>query len=202
MKKQLAWRVGHTADPQQSPSEFVPATVPGAVQLDWARAKGWPQPEYDSDLTKYLWMEDEYWIYQTTLSPELGLDSQQDQLVFFVCEGVDYQFEVRLNGQVLYTQEGMYSRVDLDLTETAKTGDVLELVVFPAPKSCATPVDRNQANQSVKPAVSYEWDFHPRMVPLGIWQEAYLELRPTVHIWDIETHYKLSDDFRLQIFSN
>jgi len=195
MKKQLAWRVGHTADPQQSPSEFVPATVPGAVQLDWARAKGWPQPEYDSDLTKYLWMEDEYWIYQTTLSPELGLDSQQDQLVFFVCEGVDYQFEVRLNGQVLYTQEGMYSRVDLDLTETAKTGDVLELVVFPAPKSCATPVDRNQANQSVKPAVSYEWDFHPRMVPLGIWQEAYLELRPTVHIWDIETHYKLSDDF-------
>ena len=194
MKKQLAWRVGHTADPHQSPLEFVPATVPGAVQLDWARAKGWPQPEYDSDLSKYAWMEDVYWVYRAELAKELEVESNQSQRVFFVCKGVDYQCEVRLNGQKVHAQEGMYRGIELDLTDKAKTGDVLEVLVFPAPKSCVTPVDRNQANQSVKPAVSYGWDFHPRLVPLGIWDEIYLETRPGAHFDTAEVRYSLAAD--------
>ena len=181
MKTQLNWQVGFTANRAQVPDEFVPATVPGAVQLDWARAKGWPQPEYDTDVTKYAWMEDVYWLYRTTLA----FEKTADNLLFFVCKGVDYKFEIRLNGKILHQQEGMFTPVELSLTGRAKSGDVLEVLIFPAPKSCETPVDRNQANQSCKPTVSYEWDFHPRLIPLGIWDETYLETRPAAHIQNV-----------------
>jgi beta-mannosidase len=178
MKTSLNWQLGFTRDPQQPPTEFIPATVPGAVQLDWARAHGWPQPEYDPDLSKYAWMEDVYWLYRAELAFELGVGER----LFFVCKGVDYQFEVRLNGEVIHEQEGMFTPIELDLsTHNTKPGDALEVLVFPAPKSCETPVDRNQANQSCKPAVAYGWDFHPRLIPLGVWDEAYVEMRATAH---------------------
>lgn len=192
MKHALTWQVGHTSSPSIEPAEFVPAAVPGAVQLDWARAHAWPQPEYDPDLSKYAWMEDVYWLYRARLAFELGAGER----LLFVCEGVDYQFEIRLNGTVLHEQEGMFTPVELELTDLAKSGDLLDVLVFPAPKSCATPVDRNQANQSCKPAVAYGWDFHPRLIPLGIWDEAYLETRPAMHIAEAEVHYDLSADYQ------
>ncbi len=190
MKRTLTWIVGPTDDPHRIPSEFVPATVPGAVQLDWARAHGWPQTEYDPDLSKYAWMEDAFWLYRAALE----WVPPADQRLFFVCRGVDYRCEVRLDGRALYAQEGMFTPIELDITDLARIGAMLEVLVFPAPKSHTAPADRTQANQSCKPAVAYGWDFHPRLIPLGIWDDAYLEARPATHIRAAELTYVLSDD--------
>ena len=190
-RHELHWTVGHAKALSEVPAEFVPAEVPGAVQLDWARAKKWGPHYYAENFREYAWMEDVYWTYRATL----GFDPlEPGQRLFFVCKGVDYRFQVRRNGQMLHEQEGMFTPVELDLTDRAKSGDQIEVVVFPAPKSCEKPIDRNQANQSCKPAVSYEWDFHPRLIPLGIWDETYLEIRPPFHIHSAETRYAFSAD--------
>ncbi len=185
----LDWRVGHSATQHDLPTFFVPATVPGAVQLDWAAAHGWPEPAYDSDVTKYGWMEDVFWRYQASV-PVLPSGP-----VFFVCKGVDYRCAVLLDGRQLHAQEGMFAGFELDLSAIATPGALLEVLVWPAPKSCRSG-NRDEANASVKPAVSYEWDFHPRLVPLGIWDETFLEVRPACHLRDAETRYTLSDDFQ------
>ena len=54
----MDWLVGYMASPCGEPEELVPAQVPGAVQLDWARAKGWPDYRYDLNFLDYRWMED------------------------------------------------------------------------------------------------------------------------------------------------
>ncbi|WP_169238168.1 hypothetical protein [Candidatus Roseilinea sp. NK_OTU-006] len=41
------WIVGPTDSPHHIPSAFDPATVPGAVRLDWARTHGWLHVEYN-----------------------------------------------------------------------------------------------------------------------------------------------------------
>lgn len=191
-RKPLQWTVGFSTSAEKAPSEFVPAIVPGAVQLDWARAKKWGPHFFAENWKEYRWMEDVFWIYQT----KLDLPKRENgQRVVFVCKGVDYRFTLRLNGATLHDQEGMFTPFEADLSN-AKSGDLLEVVVYPAPKSCEKPVDRNQANQSVKPAVSYEWDFHPRLIPLGIWDEAFVEVRPAHHLCSAETRYELSADLK------
>ena len=42
MLQRLFWGVGPCSGREETPAEFVPAAVPGAVQLDWAKAKGLP----------------------------------------------------------------------------------------------------------------------------------------------------------------
>ncbi|MCX6017408.1 MAG: hypothetical protein NTZ50_02715 [Chloroflexi bacterium] len=186
----LEWFVGCSESVAATPEKFVPAIVPGAVQLDWARAHGWPEPAYDPDVTKYRWMEDAHWTYRTVLPT---IDVRAGARLFFVCGGVDYAFDVRLNGRVLHVQEGMFTPFEIDLSDAARAGDVLEVRVHPAPKSCRSG-DRVEANQSVKPTVSYEWDFHPRLIPLGIWQETGLAVRPAMHMKRAETRAYLNDD--------
>jgi beta-mannosidase len=185
------WVVGHTDAADGEPERFVPATVPGAVQLDWARAEGWGDPHFGERFRDYRWMEDVHWVYRTRLSNAPPGDGQR---LFFVCGGIDYRFLVRLAGRVLLEQEGMFTPVEVDLTDIAAPGDRLEVVIAPVPKSQAEPEDRSQANQSCKPAVSYGWDFHPRLIPSGIWWEAFLETRPADHVTQATLDYDLDAD--------
>ncbi len=188
----LNWTLGHSQAQDEAPEVRVPAVVPGAVQLDWARAHGWGPHTYADNSRDYGWMEDVYWSYLTRLDiPAL----ETGERLYFVCGGVDYRFLVRLNGETVHDQEGMFTPFELDLTGKVQSGDLLEVLVFPAPKSAPAPADRTQANQSCKPAVSYGWDFHPRLIPLGIWEETYLEVRPACHLRDAEVRYQLADDF-------
>lgn len=203
-KNLLQWTVGFTQDASILPQEFFPAVVPGAVQLDWAAAHGWPAIEYQANYpvryaarnipiaVDYEWMEDVYWLYRTRLDFKPLAASQR---LFFVCGGVDYRFHVRLNGQVIHDQEGMFTPFEIDLTDRVLPGEILEVLVFPVPKLYHDPVDEKQSNQSCKPAYSYGWDFHPRLIPLGIWQDTYLETRPTLHFRSAEVFYELSDNY-------
>jgi beta-mannosidase len=190
-RRSLDWTVGHTTGPDVPPDRFVPATVPGAVQLDWARAEGWGDPHFGENWKAYRWMEDVHWVYRTTLALD-GVGP--GQRVFFVCGGVDYRFQIRLSGECVFEQEGMFTPIEIDLTERARSGDLLEVVVLPIPKSHPEPEDRTQANASGKPAVSYGWDFHPRLVPSGIWLDTHLEVRPRAHLSRAEVRYRVDDD--------
>jgi beta-mannosidase len=186
----LDWEVGPVNKADGIPSRFAPAQVPGAVQLDWARANGIPFPEYAGNVADYRWMEDSYWLYRARLDyPK----PQPGESVFFTSGGVDYQFQVRMDGVVIHEQEGMFTPVEIDLSEVGKPGSLLEVLVFPAPKSHQNGDDRFQADRCVKPAVSYGWDFHPRLIPLGIWEDTYIEIRPACYLRLAETSYRLSE---------
>jgi beta-mannosidase len=204
LKKPLQWTVGYTHETEQNPDRFVPAVVPGAVQLDWAAAQNWPPIEYQANYTvrydtrnvpiavDYEWMEDVYWLYRAILDFDVPSDEQR---LFFICGGVDYRFQIRLENRIIWDQEGMFTPVEIDITDKAQPGDILEILIYPVPKQYHTPVDEKQSNQSCKPAMSYGWDFHPRLIPLGIWQETYLEIRPALYIRSAEVFYELTQDF-------
>lgn len=197
----LQWQLGFSSSPETPPARFISAVVPGAVQLDWARAEGWPPFWHGEEFRRYGWMEDVHWHYQARLvRPVLG---DAERLVM-VCGGVDYACLVRVAGKIVHEQEGMFSRFEVELTE-APDGTLIEIIIAPAPKAPLPDQvqgdildhDRKQARQSCKPAVSYGWDFHPRLIPLGIWDDTYLECRPPAAAWldHVEVVYELAEDF-------
>jgi len=171
-------------------SEWFPAEVPGNVQYDYGRMMGWGDINIAENVTKFRETEDWSWEYRTVLNYTV----QPGEKAVFVSEGIDYIFDIIVDGENRLSYEGMFSQVEVDLSEDI--GKELIVRIHPHPKrSTAEFEDRQQADQSVKPPVCYEWDWHPRMLVSGIWQDTYVETRTDGHIYSCEPFYELSEDF-------
>ncbi len=193
MQQRLTWAVGPCSGPGETPEEFVPAAVPGAVQLDWAKAKELPDYRYDLNFKEYRWMEDSYWLYRAPLRP---LTCASNEKAYFVCGGIDYEFDIRIGKELILHQEGMFRPVEFEITPYLGTNAFLDILVYPAPKDPgAYPGTRDEARQCCKPAVSYGWDWHPRLIPLGIWEEAWIETRAESYLKKASASYRLAPDY-------
>ncbi len=190
-KINLNWEVGYTKDSGVVPSLWIPATVPGAVQLDIARAEKYKPFYYAENWKDYLWMEDQYYYYRTSFDRP---DLPESNRLHFVSLGIDYEFEIIFNKEMIFHQEGMFTPVDIDLTDRIKDKNQLVVKVYPVPKLHSSPSDRSQAAQVVKPAVSYGWDWHPRLVPLGIWDDTFLDIQPPAQVEDFLLNYTLNNE--------
>jgi beta-mannosidase len=188
----LNWEVGFHEEKDNMPDRWFPAIVPGAVQLDYANAHNWGPYWYADNWKDYGWMEDVYWTCRAVFEkPELP---EGRQAVFY-SKGIDYEFDVFLNGNHLLYQEGMFTPVRIDLTEHLKQRNELRVRIYPAPKAHRNSRDRSQADRSVKPAVSYGWDWHPRLIPLGIWDETGIRLVNSRRLDEFEINYVLDEEF-------
>ena len=172
------------------PSGWFSAEVPGNVQYDYGKMMGWGDISVGENVKNFRPTEGYTWEYRTILD----FEEKPEQKAVFVSEGIDYIYDILLDGKTVLSHEGMFSRVEIDVT--GRRGSELIVRVHPHPKSdLAKHEDRDQANQSVKPPVCYEWDWHPRMLVSGLWQEAYVELRSKAHISRCEPFYTLSEDY-------
>lgn len=191
----LAFQLGRPAAAGETPTAWIPAHVPGAVQLDWARAHALPDHTVGGDVACWSGLDESHWTYRAELG---GVPLDSGERLWLVLDGIDYAAEVWMDGERLCSHEGIYTPVELDVTDWRRPGARIEIRLQPAPKSHATPADRTQAGRSCKPAVGYGWDFHPRLIPLGLWREAFLEIRPADHFAvRPELRYRLDDDMRV-----
>lgn len=170
---------------------YFPVEVPGNIQYDWAVKEGFADSiMYSTTAKRFQAVEDCYWEYRTVLR----FEKKADERLFFVAEGIDYIFDILLDGKTIYTHEGMFTKTELDLTETASDGSVLQVIIHPHPKLEGAPADRNQASQSCKPPSVYEWDWNPRLLISGIWKPCYLETRGKAWISSCEPFYTLDKE--------
>ena len=189
MKKvNLNWELGYSKTKTEKPSEFVKANVPGNAQYDYILAKNLPSPYYGLNCRDYKWMEDAWWTYTATLDFSLE-NNERANLIF---KGIDYEYEISINGEVVYAGEGMFSTIKLDVTKYAGKNAKLEVLIYPVPK-CNDNNNRSQARKSFKPCVCYGWDYHPRFVSMGIWEDAYIEIVNEVCVDNLDVSYRLNN---------
>ena len=177
---------------RENPVDRFKAKVPGCIQSDYAAAHGYGDVNYGLNFQQYKWMEDQYWVYETKLHYEL----KKGERAFFVTQGIDYEYDIILNDKKVINHEGMFSSVEVDITDFLTADNVLRVVIYPMPKyNNGTDVeDRCQAVDSCKPAVGYGWDWHPRLLSSGIWCDTYIETRTAEYIRDCEVFYELEKD--------
>ena len=162
--------------------------MPGNVQYDYGQMMGWGDINYGENANRFLETEDYTWEYRTALQYECA----EGETAVFVAEGIDYQFDILVNGVKKVSHEGMFTRVEVPLTNGETE---LTVRIHPHPKSKRTEyTDRAQAQDSVKPPVCYGWDWHARLLVSGIWQEAYVETRQADFIRRCESFYTLNGD--------
>lgn len=185
------WRLARLSTAAETPAEWIPASVPGNVQLDWAQAHDLPDLNFGDNVRFWEGLESFFWLYRTEV-PEAGL--RDGERLFLAGAGLDYQGEIRIDGGVVLEHTGFCTPFALDLSEVP-AGAVLEILIHPAPKRPGSPPDRSEASHVTKPAVSYGWDWHPRLITLGLGDELRFEVRPAVHLQQVDFRYELSEDF-------
>lgn len=197
-KPALQWQIGYHKTMSDVPAKWLPSTVPGAVQLDVMYGENYKQPYwFGNNFEQFTWMENQYFTYKTSfLKPVLN----EGQKLYFHSKGIDYQFIIYLNGEKIHEQEGMFTYVDIDLTDKLKPQNELMITLLPVP---TVPGSRNtiwhyrdNARKSAKPAVSYGWDWHPRLITRGIWDETYLDTRNVSHLKDVWVKYELNEGLK------
>lgn len=175
-----------------------PAEVPGNVQYDYAKSLRRESFFYGTDVSFFDDLEGHFWKYTTTLD----FSVKSNERIFFVAEGIDYKFDIFLDSVKLYSGEGMYKKNEVEITEHAKCGSVIEILIYPHPKSDGSePNTRSEADQSCKAPVSYGWDWCPRLLISGLWKDAYIETRADDHINKCAPFYTLFDDLSTAFLS-
>lgn len=172
--------------------EWFPATVPGNIQADYAAYMDFPDVNYADSCKLYEELEDDAWVYRT----HVQCGPKENERVFFVTKGIEYAYRVLVGGQEILRHEGMFSPVEADITEALERSDLLEVYIEPHPKRAGADVCRDQADQCCKPAVEYNWDWHPRLLVSGLWDETYIETRGSDYITACSVSYELSKDLR------
>jgi len=188
MKYKQNWTV-FAHDGTGARTERFPAEVPGNVQRDLARHMGWLDSlQYADNVRKLEPYRNCFWTYET----RLAFEAEENSSVFFVAEGIDYEFDILLDGSPVWHQEGMYTPVELDLTGKAQPGSLLSVVIHPHPCAPNSPPNtRDEARLSCKPPVTYGWDWNPHLHISGIWKNACIECRKPAHIRSCEPFYRL-----------
>ena len=175
-------------------SEYCPefeATVPGNAQWDYAKSHGMENFTFSDGVYAFKEIEDYEWLYETILD----FNAKKGEKVFFVAEGIDYQYEIFLNDENIYSGEGMYSKIEIDITDKAQKGSKLSVFVYAPPKRDDAPKGtRDEADRFCKPPVSYGWDWNPRLLISGLWKPCYIETRSADYIYNCEPFYTLNAD--------
>jgi beta-mannosidase len=187
------WRNSHTPDSRDLRG-WRTGSVPGCPHHDLWRLGEIPDPYIECNSLLCEWISQRTWLYKKTFVVD---DDIKGQHVWLYFEGVDYQAEFFLNGESLGTHIGMFTPASFDVADKLHYGkeNLLAVVIEAAPHE-EPQVGRTSRVRTIKTRMNYWWDFCPRMIHLGIWDDVYLDVTGPVRIANRFIRPQLSPDLR------
>ncbi|WP_430387903.1 beta-mannosidase [Dyella sp. 20L07] len=180
------------------------ASVPGTVQTDLLAAKLIADPFYRDNEARIQWVGLSDWQYRTTF--EVDNTTLARDHVELVLEGLDTFADVYLNGNKLIATDNMFRRWRVPVKSLLRTGkNTLEVRLYSPIKRLQPwllkqpyalpgefdssfgdePKGKQTANYIRKANYQYGWDWGPRIVTEGIWQDVHLDSWDTLRIDDL-----------------
>ncbi len=189
----LKWQFGQTnrrpfdapqIDDRAAVSMWMPATVPGNVRLDLQANGLLTDPLHENS----TWVDAADWWYRATVPLELSASKR----AFIRFYGLDYHAAIFVNNRELSRHTGMFSRVTVEITD-AICAETCQIAVrlwgggaLPHRKlslrqkvwqALAERLQRSwtgvypDRSATLKSQMSFGWDFAPRMLTVGIWDD-------------------------------
>lgn len=174
------WHHGGRFRPNHPLIGPLPARVPGAIQDDLQRAGILPDLNVGFHSREAEWVEHRDWVYRTQFAVNADRGSRQ---YLHLC-GLDFSGEITLNGLALGRFRGMFQPLDLEVTgQLRPAGEPNDLVIaFDPPPEGDGQIGYSSQVRVLKSRFNYQWDWCPRIVPVGIWDDALLECSGPVRL--------------------
>ncbi len=204
-----SWQMGAVARQPFSPApvddrgqvpEWLPARVPGDVRADLIAAGRIPPVESPAGLAAGAWVDDCDWWYRASLPADLaGGDA-----AVLEADGIDYYSACWLDDVHLATHEGMFARQTIKLPTDAGGPGAHELAIRvwgagALPRNSRARRWLGRALDTLHPGLpnlsdrmlvpkaqfSFGWDFAPRLLSTGIWDDLRLVRMRGAYIEDL-----------------
>jgi beta-mannosidase len=180
------WRFTEVRRPDASPNTvlpWMPATVPGHVHDDLARAGVIPDPFSRMQERGVEWVDETDWVYENTFT----LDAPPAN-AYLRFGGLDTIAEIELNGEPLANTDNMFVENTIRVTfrSAPRVGRERRAAWMASGEDTLEP-DRNCFGPRSfvrKAQYMYGWDWGPELVSCGIWKGVSLVSVPVARITD------------------
>ncbi|MDX1522074.1 MAG: hypothetical protein R3264_10640 [Anaerolineae bacterium] len=174
--------------------EWLPAMVPGGVHTDLLAVERIPDPFVADNEKRVQGIAETDWVYRRTFTVSAGLLAHQR--IFLVCDGLDTLAEIRLNGEVLGQTDNMFRQYHWEVKSRLSEGDNELIITFRSPLQYVAPRQAERPLSGVSHAIpggpylrkapcQFGWDWGPKLLPIGIWQDIRLEGRSLAKFDDV-----------------
>lgn len=174
---------------KQAEIQGIPSSVPGSVQR--ALKNGLILKDWNIGLNHRdcEWVENLNWIFSTQIPNEWVKDKK---VVRLVCRGLDDNGVVLVNGKEAGQFNNAFIPYSFDISALLQgTNNILEIIFGLPPRYIGSPSYTSKI-KDWKPRFYYSWDWMPRNVQIGIWDNVIIETSP-------ENYVKIND---LKIFAS
>ncbi len=182
------WRLSHDN------KSWIKSCVPGSIVADLADNSLIDDPFYSLNNEKLKWIDNKNWYYKKEFF--IGLPSNQPlknfankQFRYFLnFKGVDYHCKIFLNNHLVTEHVGMFSPILKEVTNFIKNGkNTIFVKIY---KANSFKIREN----TLKCQMSYGWDFAPKIITSGIWDDVEIWTSSFLIIKDL--HIKTKNDFQ------
>ena len=186
------WRNAHKKETNDR-NHWHPASVPGSVLHDALQNQLVPDPRVGMNSLQAEWVPERTWVYKKSFHLPASFTGLQARLCF---TGVDYHARFYLNGELLGEHTGMFTPAFFDVTPLLRPDqdNLLAVIISPAPAE-QPQVGYSSKVRTHKSRMTYWWDFCPRMVHQGIWQDMFIHFFSKVCINDLYVSSQLNLDY-------
>lgn len=153
-------------------------------------------PYYENNCKDLLWIEDmDWWFFKDFEISEEILENR----CILVFESIAYRAEIWVNGIQAGRMEGMFRRWYWDITDLLVKGTNRVALRMRAHEMSSRDLPGSLGTARVMPTgvvapFTYQWNWSPHLVPIGIWKPVYIKVigkacikdpfvRTTIH-WD------------------
>jgi len=186
-------------------STWLPASVPGCVHTDLLNNGIIEDPFYRLNEHDLQWIDKKDWEYITTFKIDKSI--LKKDVVELKLKGLDTYAIVYLNSQLILEADNMFIKWEVSCKEHLKIGDNSLIIVFQSPIKKGLEKRKNlgyylpgaENDQSElggvgdkktcvftrKAQYHYGWDWGPRLVSSGIWQEIELNVWNKAKLTDV-----------------
>lgn len=152
----------------------IPIDVPGSVQKALLREgiiKDWNIGLNYRDIE---WIENREWLLATLIPDEWTRRDNPSEKIVIEFKGLDYKGIVYVNGRQAGTFCNAFIPYRFDITPFLReTGNTL-VVAFECPPQNLAQIGWTSAITEWKPRFNYGWDWIPRIVQTGIWDDVLI----------------------------
>ena len=165
-----------TTGPWEPDIAPIPAIIPGSAQTALRAAGQLPDWNIGTNSLLCQWVEHFQWEFFTQL-PSINLNDG-DKIILH-CDGLDYSGWIAIDGNPIAEFRGALVRHQFDLTKHLSDAKPHQLsILFDLPPEEQGQAGRTTRSKFFKPRYSFSWDWTPRFVPIGIWDQLWLEVGP------------------------